>query len=152
MIVAGILSARSGGRLNVLSGRDEAFTGITTQRPNLVSDDIYGPGKDGSNPKPGQFIERYLNADAFARPTPGTNGNLTRNLAVGPKFWQVDLALSKLVSMGTQRMELRIETFNLFSTFNWGDPELRFSRAQFGRISTQAGAPRILQFGVKYDF
>jgi hypothetical protein len=150
--VSGILSARSGSRLNVISGRDDAFTGISTQRPDLVSDDIYGPGKDASGSKPGEFINAYLNADAFARPTPGTNGNMTRNLPVGPAFWQVDLALSKLVPMGTQRVELRLETFNLFNTFNWGNPEVRFSRAQFGRITSQQGAPRILQFGVKYDF
>jgi hypothetical protein len=71
---------------------------------------------------------------------------------VGPAFWQVDLALSKLVPMGTQRVELRLETFNLLNTFNWGNPETRQSRGAFGRITSQAGDPRILQFGVKYDF
>jgi hypothetical protein len=54
--------------------------------------------------------------------------------------------------MGTQRVELRLETFNLFNTFNWGNPEVRFSRGSFGRITSQAGDPRILQFGMKYDF
>jgi hypothetical protein len=103
--------------------------------------------------EPGEFINAYLNASAFAQPTPGTLGNMKRNLPVGPAFWQVDLALSKLVPMvGTQRVELRLETFNLFNTFNWGNPEVRLNRGQFGRITTQAGAPRILQFGVKYDF
>ena len=80
-------------------------------------------------------------------------GNATRNLAVGPAFRQVDLAISKLVSsVGTQRLELRLEAFNLFNTFNWGDPAVNLNAANFGRITTQAGAPRILQFGVKYDF
>jgi len=34
---------------------------------------------------------------------------------------------------------------------NWGDPQVNFNAGTFGRITTQAGAPRIMQFGVKYD-
>ena len=50
-------------------------------------------------------------------------------------------------------MELRLEAFNLFNTFNWGDPEGRISRgSRFGRIQSQEGDPRILQLGFKYDF
>ena len=61
--------------------------------------------------------------------------------------------MSKLVSMtATQRLELRIEAFNLTNRFNWGDPLLTFNAGTFGRITTQAGAPRIIQFGAKYDF
>ena len=82
----------------------------------------------------------------------GTLGNAIRNLAVGPAFWQIDLAISKLVSVGTQRLELRFESFNLFNHFNWGNPSTNFNAGSFGRITTQAGTPRILQFGVKYDF
>jgi len=29
---------------------------------------------------------------------------------------------------------------------------VNFNAGTFGRITTQAGAPRILQFGIKYDF
>src|SRR6185436_10470257 len=45
--LAGILSARSGSRLNITSGVDRALIGShnSIQRPDLVSDDIYGPGK-----------------------------------------------------------------------------------------------------------
>jgi hypothetical protein len=150
--VSGILSARSGSRLNITSGRDNAFIGIANQRVNLVSDDIYGPGKDASGLEPGEQINSYFNRDAFAHAASGTLGSATRNIAVGPAFWQVDLAISKLVPVGTQRLELRFETFNLFNTFNWGNPVTNFNSGTFGRITTQAGIPRILQFGVKYDF
>ena len=76
---------------------------------------------------------------------------------MGPKFWQVDMAISRLVSFGQRQIELRLETFNLFNTFNWGDPVTNLNSATFGRITTQAGypdnvVPRILQFGVKYAF
>ena len=54
--------------------------------------------------------------------------------------------------MGTQRLELRFESFNLLNPFNWGNPNTNFNAGTFGRITSQAGSPRILQFGVKYDF
>ena len=151
--VSGILNARSGRRLNITSGRDNAFIGShnSVQRPDLLSDDIYGPGKD-AKPEPGEVINNYFNRAAFAHAAPGQLGNAPRNVAVGPSFWQVDLALSKLVPVGTHRLELRLETFNLFNTFNWGNPVTNFNSGAFGRITEQAGDPRILQFGVKYDF
>jgi hypothetical protein len=122
------------------------------QRPDQISDDIYGPGKDATDIAPGAVIDNYFNRAAFALAPLGELGDAKRNLAVGPSFWQVDLAISKLVPLGTQRIELRIETFNLFNTFNWGNPVTNFNSGQFGRITTQAGAPRIMQFGLKYDF
>ena len=153
--VSGILTARSGSPLNITSGRDNAFTGShsSIQRPDEISGDIYGPGKGASDVKPGELILNYFNRAAFAHPTAGTLGNAMRNLAVGPGFWQVNLAVSKLVTVvGMQRLELRVEAFNLFNNFNWGDPTTNFNSGSFGRIETQAGEPRILQFGIKYDF
>jgi TonB dependent receptor-like, beta-barrel len=153
--VSGILSARSGSPLNITSGRDNAFIGShsSIQRPDLVSDDIYGPGKDASDLKPGEPILNYFNRAAFAHAAPGLLGNAMRNLAVGPSFWQINLAVSKLVSVvGAQRLELRVEAFNLFNTFNWGNPTTNFNSGQFGRIESQAGESRIMQFGIKYDF
>jgi hypothetical protein len=45
-----------------------------------------------------------------------------------------------------------MEAFNLFNTFNWGDPIVNWGAGNFGRIQTMAGDPRILQFGIKYGF
>jgi len=152
--VSGILQARSGSRLNITSGRDNAFTGShsSIQRPDLLSDDIYGPGKDADDLQPGQQIDNYFNRAAFAQASPGKLGNATRNLAVGPAFWQIDLAISRLVPVGMQRLELRFESFNVLNHFNWGNPVTNFNSGAFGRITTQAGDPRILQFGIKYSF
>jgi hypothetical protein len=54
--------------------------------------------------------------------------------------------------MGTRRVELRAESFNVLNHFNWGNPATNFNSGQFGRITTLAGTMRILQFGIKYDF
>ena len=50
------------------------------------------------------------------------------------------------------RVELRLETFNLTNNFNWGDPATNINLGTFGRITTMAGTPRIMQFGIKYGF
>ena len=45
-----------------------------------------------------------------------------------------------------------MEAFNLTNHFNWGNPQTNFLTGTFGRITTQATPPRVLQFGVKYGF
>jgi hypothetical protein len=140
--VSGIVSARSGSRLNITTGQDNAFTGLASQRPNKVSDDFYQ-----------KTLINWFNPAAFAQPAPGTLGDLERNAASGPSYWGVDLAVSRLLGLtATQRIELRLEAFNLFNRFNWGNPVTNFNAGTFGRITTQAGTPRIMQFGIKYDF
>jgi hypothetical protein len=142
--LSGILSARSGSRLNITTGQDGAFTGLAAQRVNKVSDDFYAADRTTT---------QYFNRAAFAQPAAGTLGDLERNAAVGPNFWNIDLGLSRRISFGAvQRLELRLETFNLLNHFNWGNPATNFNAGTFGRITSQAGEPRIIQFGVKYDF
>ena len=141
--LAGILNVRSGTPLNILSGRDNAFNGQANQRVDQISNDVYGP----------QPLNNYLKRAAFAQPAAGGFGTYRRNSIDGPGFWKIDLAISRLVSIAsTQNLELRVEVFNLLNNFNWGDPTLNFSAGTFGRITTQAGTPRIMQFGVKYGF
>jgi len=47
---------------------------------------------------------------------------------------------------------VRAEVFNLFNTFNWGNPGVNFNAGTFGQVRSQAGDPRIMQFGIKYAF
>jgi hypothetical protein len=150
---SGIVSIRSGRRLNIISGLDRAFTGVRNQRPTQVSDDVYASPRTLTN---------YFNRAALAQPATGTYGSLKRNAVTGPNYWSVDLAISRTVGVpGMQALELRLETFNLFNTFNWGDPgsnenaggaTANFNSGTFGRITTQAGDPRIIQLGIRYAF
>jgi hypothetical protein len=141
--VSGIVTARSGSRLNITTGRDNAFNGISAQRVSKVSDDVYGP----------KTLDSYLNAAAFAQPASGTFGDLPYNALIGPGFWNIDLALSRMFAFGgTRNLEVRVESFNLLNTFNWGNPTTNLTSAQFGRIRSSAGSPRVMQFGVKYGF
>jgi hypothetical protein len=141
--VSGIVNVRSGSWMTVLSGRDTAFNGRANQRVDQISGDVYGA----------KTLESYLNRAAFSTPGNGAFGTYVRNSVRGPNFWKIDLALSRLVPFAsTQNVELRVEVFNLLNNFNWGNPNLNFSAGTFGRITTTAGDPRIMQFGVKYGF
>ncbi len=142
---AGILSARSGDWLTVTAGR-VGYNGqrLQQRRADQVSDDVYGDGT----------LLNYLNRAAFAQPAlDAAVGNHVTNSILGPAYWTVDLALSKLVPLaGSQNVELRVEAFNLLNQLNWGAPNTNFASGTFGRITSQAGSPRIIQFGVKYGF
>jgi hypothetical protein len=150
---SGIVTIQSGSRIDIVTGRDNALNGQRNQRVNKVSDDVYASTRT---------LTQYFNPAAFAQPALGTFGNLMRNSLTGPGYWNVDLAISREIGLSsTQNLELRLETFNLFNTFNWGVPgtELtaggwqgNFNAGTFGRTTTQAGAPRIIQLGFKYAF
>jgi hypothetical protein len=150
---SGIVTIQSGSRIDIITGRDNALNGQRNQRVNKVSDDVY------ANPR---TLTSYFNAAAFSQPAPGTFGNLMRNALTGPNYWNVDLAVSRQLGFrSTHNLELRLEAFNLFDTFNWGIPgteltaggwQANLNSGTFGRITTQAGSPRIIQLGLKYGF
>ena len=119
------------------------MNGLSNQRPNQVSDDVYGE----------KTLTSYLNRDAFAQPAFGSFGDSVRNGISGPAFWQINLAVSRLLRVtSTGTLELRVEAFNLFNNFNWGNPTTNFSSSRFGVIRSQAGDPRVLQFGIMYEY
>jgi hypothetical protein len=148
--VSGILTASSGPWLTVFTGRDSALNGqvgtinaMTGQRANQISDDVYGP----------KTLTQYLNPAAFAQPAPGTFGNHVRASITGPGQWVINTAVSRMLTFfGTQTVEFRVEAFNLLNHFNWGLPATSLQQGTFGRITSMATDPRVLQFGVKYGF
>ena len=152
--LSGILSARSGSRLNITSGVDRALIGShsSVQRPDQVSDDIYGPGKDASDLEPGQQIDNYFNRAAFALAPLGTWAMPSGTSRWVRRSGRLTCCSPGSSSWGRSGWSCGSRRLNLLNTFNWGDPVINFNSGQFGRITTQAGDPRILQFGVKYSF
>jgi hypothetical protein len=63
------------------------------------------------------------------------------------------VALSRNLRLASERrVELRIEAFNVFNHAVLGDPNVTFGSTTFGRITSTADTPRIMQFAVKYAF
>jgi len=143
--LSGIFNGASGAWLNITTGQDNSGNGLNNQRPNKVSDDVYGA----------KTVLAYLNRAAFAQPAPGTFGNLPINAIKGPARWTIDMALSRNIRLTqVQTIELRLESFNLLNHVNLGNPNTNLNLGNFGRITAlQTGTtPRILQFGLKYGF
>jgi hypothetical protein len=142
--ISGIFRAASGSRLTVGAGADRALVSGAAgpQRANQVLDDPYGP----------RTLTEWLNPRAFAQPALGTYGNSGRNAYEGPGSRVVDLSLVRAFRfMNTHRIEARVEAFNAFNWFRWGNPVTNVANANFGRILT-AQDPRIMQFAMKYSF
>ena len=140
-----IYRARSGSTLPVETGTDRAFTGQhrSIQRPNVVGEPYTG------NAGPG---DRFLSADSLAQPAGGTHGDLGWNALSGPTQWQFDVALSRNFTLTeAQRLEFRVEAYNLTNSFRALDPAVRLNQSTFGLIRN-SDEPRILQFAIKYLF
>ncbi|MBI4263577.1 MAG: TonB-dependent receptor [Acidobacteria bacterium] len=140
--ISGIFRASSGNWLNITVTGDPARTGFGAQRPNRVLDDPYGD----------KSANTFLNPAAFAQPALGTFGDLPRNAVEGPRHWTLDASLVRAFRFNAaQRLEVRVEAFNLLNRTQLGNPVTNLNSPTFGRILS-AGDPRIMQFAVKYAF
>lgn len=89
----------------------------------------------------------------FLNPQPGTIGSLGLSSVVGPSFYNVDFSTLKRTRITeTMNVEFRAEIFNLLNTVNFGNPELDVNSANFGRITSIVGRPRLMQFAIRLNF
>jgi len=129
--VNGIGYWRSGLALNITQSGAMQSTGITNNRPNLVS------GRTGASDDP--TVDQWFDSTAFSRTEPtGTFGDLGRNTLRGPELFNVDMSLVKNTRIGRFDTELRIEAFNVLNHPQFGPPARTFGNADFGRITTMA--------------
>ncbi len=131
----------------------------------------YNPSNDGDTRNPvrpslnpdfsGRTIEggpnRYFNANAFIQPLPGTYGNAGRNTLRGPRLTQMDLSVSKKLSLTEHwTLQFRAEIFNVFNHTNFNTPNPVVYSAPTGDPSPTAGvitstatSSRQLQLGLR---
>lgn len=89
---------------------------------------------------------------AFPIPTPGTDGNLGRNVFTGPSFKEIDMSLAKHFSITERlKLEVRIEAFNVLNHVNLNAPSTDLSSASFGK-ATSTLLPRQFQGGLRLSF
>ncbi len=142
----GIVTARSGQPVNILSGTDTNFDGNTTDRPNVTGSPKIAGGRTRA-----QSINQYFDTGAFV-PATGLYGSAGRNALYGPGAVNWDAAAFKQFQIHeSQHIQLRGELFNVFNQVNFGNPNGALTSPNFGRILS-AAAPRILQFSAKYVF
>jgi len=143
--VGGILSLHSGTPFDVtVSNGDQAGTGNTVERANLLSTNIYASGQ-------GPTI--YLNPAAFGTPAQATYGDLGRNSLRTNAFHNLDLSLTRRFPIRERaNLEFRADAFNLSNSVVYGQPQSTLGNSNFGVITGTANTERQVQFSMKLLF
>jgi len=130
-----------------VSGIAQDFRGANNYRPNVIGEVLL--------PKDQRDVQNWFNRNNVVIPTDPSQpfGNAERNSVRGAKIWQVDLVASKRFALPWRQsgFEFRAEFFNLFNRTNFRAPNGNRSSAAFGTI-TATYDPRIIQFGLKFNF
>jgi len=143
--LSGIATIQSGPPVNVTISQDQANTGQTAQRPNLVG--VIHAASCGS------VLVSCVNSNAFALPTLYTYGNAGRNLFSGPGFVNFDTSLAKTFPIHESlAFQFRVDAYNSFNEVNWGLPNGNWSAATFGNITTTATNMRVFEFMGRLTF
>ena len=124
-----------------VSGITNDFSGANNYRPNISCDPY------AADPT----ITAYFNPSCVSLPTDPSQpfGNAPRNNVRGPNFWQLDMAATKNVPLGSRaKIQIRAEAFNLFNRDNFTAPAGNRSNTTFGTITSTYDA-RQVQLGVK---
>jgi hypothetical protein len=148
--LSGIVTLQSGSPFSILSSND-AVASAGTAMAQLVG--ILPLSTDRSR---GAQIAQYFNISAVQQATPGTYGNLGRNVLPGPGYANTDASVSRSVPLHflgeAGRLMFRAEAFNIFNRPNLANPGNKIGSATFGKITGVSAPPRILQFSLKIIF
>jgi len=144
--------------------KDNAFLGgwmvngiVTLQTGNYFSvyaDNTRADLVDGQDPNSGpKTSDQWFNTAAFARPSSPYDRS-GRNIVEGPSLATVDMSLFKTFKlMGRTALELRVESFNLFNTPQYGIPNQFVGDANFGKVTqTRQNSERQFQFAARFTF
>ncbi len=154
--LAPLVTYRTGIYFTVLTGVDTALTGATTSfkdRPNQVGDPYSGSCTVSGVTVPVGNRNCWFNTSAYAAPTSGTFGNVTRDSFAGPSAFRFDAAVSRSFTLHESKaLQLRLEMFNVLNHPVLGNPVASRNSSTFGRIQSQSGDGRTFQAAVKFSF
>jgi hypothetical protein len=171
---SGFLNALIGGwQLSGLFRLESGFPFYVQNGYNWPTDwDLSGNGYQTATVKTGTFhsptdpsiVSAFSNFSAaqnsFREPFPGEAGQ--RNNLRGPGYFSMDAGLSKRWQMPWaegQSLQLRWEVFNVFNTTRfdavsaaYNSSILDYSGSSFGQYTRLLTNPRVMQFGLRYQF
>jgi hypothetical protein len=151
--MSGIVTLQSGSPFTVFSSGDRTAGAANGGNGDAYAD-LTGNLKVTGGSR-GQQIAQYFNTSAVAQAAPGTYGTLGRNILRGPGFDNTDLSVSRAFPLHFReaaKLLFRTEFFNLFNRPQLGQPNATIGNTTFGRITSTASTPRILQLSLKVDF
>jgi hypothetical protein len=104
---------------------------------------------------PDPLANPWLNKAAFAVPAGFQFGNASRsyNALRAPNSYNESFGLMRRIKLSEKAtLMLRGEFFNAFNRVVFGAPVANISAANFGRVTSQANAPRQGQVAARIDF
>ncbi|MGC4081297.1 MAG: hypothetical protein QM736_04070 [Vicinamibacterales bacterium] len=143
--VNGIYQAQTGTPLTVTQGTVLDIRYMTS-RPDVTCDPNNGP----------KTVTQYFDTSCFRTlslaETGERPGNAGRDTVRGPGFQRTDMSFFKNVPVvRAQRLQLRVEIFNIWNQARFGQPGSTIGTPTFGQI-VAADDGRIVQLGLRYTF
>jgi hypothetical protein len=144
--VTGIVLLQSGMPFPITQTTNfNAFGGFGVQRPNVVASPNLPSGQ--------RNLVKWFNTAAFQVAPQFTLGNASRNPVRGPNYRDADIAFIKHTRLREQMdLEFRAEIFNLSNTPAFSQPNGVLGSSAFGTITATATDPRVIQFGLKFNY
>jgi trimeric autotransporter adhesin len=125
-----------------------SFTDVNRGTSGTLRADLTGQPVSVATPSVGE----WFNTAAFVAPPPGQFGNAGRNTIVGPPTILFDMAMTKIIPVGEERMlEMRAQASNVFNTPQFTVIDTTVNSPSFGRV-TSAASMRQMQLALRYRF
>ena len=164
--VAGVHAYASGYPLTVFPGYGLPLFGGENRITVLDYKDWRAPTQGGSfdplvdlwwdpskfNPRPVDSVDQLQGVKGGVLTADFGNATVRNPYERGPWFLSENISIARTFGFNQTRLEFRFEAFNLFNRVMWGAPDSTITSANFGRVTTQANAPRQMQLGLRLEF
>ncbi len=148
--VTSISTWQGGFPFSVFSGLDNSFSGVGYDHADFTGSNYSQAVLSGQSH--GQMVNQYFKTSLFTYNAIGRFGDAGKNVLIGPRSFNTDLALIKDTTVTEYtKVQFRAEFFNVFNNVNFYAPSNSVVNQNFGAI-TSAKDPRILQFALKFVF
>lgn len=156
--ITSIASFNSGMPLNITTGTSNNASGMSTNRPNLVSgvNAFLDPHRSRA-----EAAAKWFNPAAFVTNAPGAgigaygaDGNTPRDYLRAPGYRNIDIgAFRSFLIMERIKLQIRAEATNAFNLVSLAAPNATLSSAKVGVItSAVANSNRQIQLGARLTF
>jgi hypothetical protein len=150
--VSGIFQAQSGAPFTVRAVND--YAGVGPGSGQQFWDQIGDPSAVRTDWDSATSRAIWFDRNAFRQPAAGTFATTQkRNSLRQPGFWDINLSLRKSFNVtGTnQRLDFRLEAFNILNRTRLDNAVINPTLPDFGYITSRTGN-RVMQVGMQYQF
>jgi hypothetical protein len=139
----------------VVAQTGSPFTPVmaTNNSYSQSSNAVWYPNVVGNPGLPNPSINGWFNVNAFAAPTPGTFGNMGRNILYGPGLFSVGAALRKSFAIRESlRFDLSANATNVTNHPSFAQPDRTIGPGHVAKITGVRGGPRQIELVMKLIF